>query len=760
MQATSAADSRLILGTLVPSNDVNEQDADGNTSLHHAMRHTDDEQRILITKLLASGADPNPRNNQGETPLHLLEHWSNAAKLLLDHGADIEAKDAKGRTWLFRLLERAEPNFMDDCRRCLNSGASVYTRDARGRILLHALIAIQPDPAFKDAAWNLLTEAGLDPKAVDHAGNTLLHEAVSVPFQDFAQVGRLISLGLDIDQPNLRGQSSVHVLCSMGRMSERPYAGRSDELVEYMLQMTRNINAPDAQGITPLLLACTASECTVIHLLRADACPTSRTFNGMNCLHLAARSRQTNIIGLILNRLKLRGTPARQALFNARDSTGKTPLHYACRSGRPESVALLIEAGADIIARDHKGHTPLWLCLEFESEQQLWSGYRETRIEDERYLQQWEGRPDLVGQIFGAAGLSPDDESRPLVSVGKEITDLLGSTCVLGHEHESSRLEEIFDLIMERAKATGIPDSELGLPSTAEIAEVGKRGHYYVARSFCSLKYPDWTIAGMFYGSDQHCLSIVKARFEAMTAALRSMVTDKSQLYLYTEMVHHKEFSLLMELLESRKVVFDSKDMEHNRFLELLAKFGYARLLRQVGKVLLVGDSQRPGMRQLAAAERRNMRRSLHPHLYTACRRELPNMGVVRILVEEFRVDINELVYDRMANEDVDANEEMHSDARQSYFTSLHYLAMGQHWWQVAHCLPYLLQVSTVDVNVRNERHETPLHVALMSRYPHSEASARVLIEHGADLNAVDRGGTSCLTLIEGRKKMRGLLLT
>ncbi|TKX26690.1 ankyrin repeat-containing protein 3 [Elsinoe australis] len=699
MQATSAADSRLILGTLEPSNDVNEQDVDGNTSLHHAMRHTDDEQRILITKLLASGADPNLRNNQGETPLHLLEHWSNTAELLLDHGADIEAKDAKGRAWLFRLLERAERNFMDDCRECLNFGASGYTRDAGGRSLLHALIAVQSDPASKDAAWNLLTEAGLDAKAMDHEGNTLLHEAVSVPFQDFAQVGRLISLGLDIDQPNLRGQSSVHVLCSMGRMSERPYAGRSDDLMEYMLRTTKNINAPDAQGVTPLLLACTVSENTVVHLLRAGACSTSRTFAGMNCLHLAARSRQTNIIGLILNHLKFRGAIARQALLNAKDSTGKTPLHYACRSGRPESVALLIDAGADIIAQDYKSHTPLWLCLEFETEQHLWSDYRETRVEDDRYLQQWEGRPDLVGQISGAAGLSPDDGSRPFVSVGKEITSLLGSTCVLRHEHESTRLEEIFDLIMERAKATGISESELGLPSTAEIAEFGKRGHYCVARSFCSLKYPDWTIAGMFHGPNQDSLSIVKARFEAMTAALCSMVTDKSQLYLYTEMVHHKEFSLLTELLESGKVVFDSKDMEHHRFLELLAKFGYARLLGQVGKKILVGDSQRPGMRQLGAAERRNMRRNLHPLLYTACRRELPNMDVVRILIEEIRVDINEFVYDRMANEDLDANEEMRDDARQSYFTSLHYLAMGQHWWQVAHCLPYLFQVSTVDVN-------------------------------------------------------------
>jgi ankyrin repeat protein len=44
-----------------------------------------------------------------------------------------------------------------------------------------------------------------------------------------------------------------------------------------------------------------------------------------------------------------------------------TPLFYACRSGRPETVALLIEAGADATTGR------LWeACAAFEGEGHLW----------------------------------------------------------------------------------------------------------------------------------------------------------------------------------------------------------------------------------------------------------------------------------------------------------------------------------------------------------------------------------------------------
>jgi ankyrin repeat protein len=50
---------------------------------------------------------------------------------------------------------------------------------------------------------------------------------------------------------------------------------------------------------------------------------------------------------------------------NVRNKYGKTPLHYAAKSGTPENITALLEAGADVNARDMDGWTPLYYAAEF-----------------------------------------------------------------------------------------------------------------------------------------------------------------------------------------------------------------------------------------------------------------------------------------------------------------------------------------------------------------------------------------------------------
>ena len=44
---------------------------------------------------------------------------------------------------------------------------------------------------------------------------------------------------------------------------------------------------------------------------------------------------------------------------NAKDDTGRTPLHFACQTGNTKLVIMLIENGSDINAKDNKGRTTL-----------------------------------------------------------------------------------------------------------------------------------------------------------------------------------------------------------------------------------------------------------------------------------------------------------------------------------------------------------------------------------------------------------------
>ena len=81
--------------------DVNSTTEDGATALHLAFDH----HMIKVAKVLSnSGANPNVKNNLGETPLHLLlknAHFSedrdiDVVQLLLEHGANPNAQDRAG----------------------------------------------------------------------------------------------------------------------------------------------------------------------------------------------------------------------------------------------------------------------------------------------------------------------------------------------------------------------------------------------------------------------------------------------------------------------------------------------------------------------------------------------------------------------------------------------------------------------------------------------------------------------------------------
>ena len=111
---------------------------------------------------------------------------------------------------------------------------------------------------------------------------------------------------------------------------------------------------------TPLHLACQfGREVCADELLKAGSQILARDSIGRTCLHYAACSDSTNLVTLILGK--------EPDLITARDTYGRTPLHYSVWNGTAEQVNIvkkLLECKAEVDALDEEGMTSLHFAAE------------------------------------------------------------------------------------------------------------------------------------------------------------------------------------------------------------------------------------------------------------------------------------------------------------------------------------------------------------------------------------------------------------
>ncbi|CAG8901730.1 unnamed protein product [Penicillium egyptiacum] len=705
-----------VLAFLEYKPDVNISDTQGNGPLHHVFK-TSVVHSCVIDSLISLGANPNAMNNEGNTPLHTMrgEHSPSIYKLV-NAGANLEARNQDGHTVLFKHAHEGG----QICKTLVELGACLDTRDYNGRTLLHRCC----DDTNR---LGYLISLGLDPLTTDHQGNSLLMEVAASRNNEKlpAIMKHLVALGLNIDQPNHRGRTTLHVMCSKAKLSS---LSTDEDNLDYLLGVCKNLNRSDCYGVQPLHLAATISESYVVKLLDSGADMFKVTNEGMSVLHIAARTRQPNIVALFCSRLAELGVQDRTAFVNRRTKEGETALHYACRSGRPETVLALLEAGADPTVLDSGSRSPLRACAQFEAEEQLWTGHKRMTRTD----------------CLHAAGVLVSDQQRPSFDPPHR-NDNYGPRY---SEHDTVRLDEILDLLVRHGALSPTNDLQRAFD------EAISNRYEYTVDSFLQLQYrlPEAKQCSISFGLDY---LISKSRLDATKEALRrhggfdgdiSWLLRRDLTTFMRNLVFTRHYDLFEEGAKKRdasKLVDDGTSLLH-----FLVTWGYKELLERVcdHDAALRFDDQKWCLE--AETELNCTRHPVLPLLVTACDRYLPNMDVVEFLVEEAGVSLN-AQYRKTSNfEDTKAAG-----------GALHNLALGRSWWHVYKALPYLIKKGA-NLELRSEDGMTPLHAAMHRKHgPFRRNAVQILIDSGADVNAVDANGETCLSKAGNDLEMTKLLI-
>jgi ankyrin repeat protein len=252
---------------------------------------------------------------------------------LLRKGAQVDAQDAFGNTALaYALAHKHE----EPVRPLLSHGADPNATDSEG--LTPLMVAVSMRLPLAIAA---LIEARADVNAV-HAdtGYSVLQGAVI--YADEQTICTLIEAGAEVNYSGPRGTTAL-----MGAAS-RSRAG----VIEALIDAGANIHAKDDMTYTALHFALFyAGEETVQTLLRLGADANLPAIDGITPLMMAARTGNPDMIRLLID--------AGAELEAGTSSGGYTALMYAASYGTPANVAAFLDAGADVTATTDEGYTAL-----------------------------------------------------------------------------------------------------------------------------------------------------------------------------------------------------------------------------------------------------------------------------------------------------------------------------------------------------------------------------------------------------------------
>ena len=291
--------------------------------LHVAVGMWCDDNAEMVRFLLAAGADPNVRDENGRRPLHDAAQYCHpdAVKLLLDAKADFRATDNDGRTALH----------------CLAMASPAYS----GPI------------SWMGEDGSL--EAHLKAYQLWHATN----------FMNIARTLRQAGTPADLAILDKQGKRASDIAKETEDQTDGMEAEMKHEVAVYHKRMTAYLAGgefPAPDDPTPLFFELTRYGNTVDaqNMLTLGAKVNAMDAEENRPIHIAAAKNKWDMVRFLI---------ANGAEVNVANKTGVQPIHHAANCGyihsQADPVGLLGKHGAKVTVADQRGRTPLhWLLTD------------------------------------------------------------------------------------------------------------------------------------------------------------------------------------------------------------------------------------------------------------------------------------------------------------------------------------------------------------------------------------------------------------